>query len=752
LQSGVCSKATDIDASYASLHQSDDLNQDWHREARFEEAAMKGALLLLVLIEGACLLNACGGNNGNTPPATHFAVTAPASAETGSVFSFTVTALDETNNVATGYSGTVRFTSTDGKAVLPGNIALGGGMGMFSATLETAGPQTITVTDMVKTMITGTSSSISSFVGLTITSGPPPPGTVGVAYGMSQGCSYRVAHIVFELKANGGKPPYSWSGSSQAPGLNVTYQSFAGLPPVCSGFTIPVIEGTPTAAGSYNLTVTVTDSGSPAAHASASYTIIINAAQAADNATADHAMHHTYKLIDVGTLGGPQSAFASPASVPVNLRGIGIAQADTPIPDPYSPNCLGQDCFVAHAAAWQNGILADLGALPGVNTSFPFAINDLGGAIGISENGLIDPLTGFPEVSAVYWKDGKTIDLGTFGGNASYANAINNAGQIVGMASNTIPDNYSTGIGLPVFPSAFPVTTQFRAFLWEHGVMQDLGTLGGNSAQALFVNDRGQVAGVSYTNTIANPSTGFPTQDPFFWEDGEMMDIGSFGGTQGSALGLNNRGQVVGSSKLPGDEGLRPFLWGKKEGLRDLGTLGGTIAGAQAVNGTGTVVGISSLLGDQVFHAFLWENGIMTDLGVPPGKESTRALSINASGQVVGESWIGDGSVGPYAGWLWENSGPIVDLNQLVLPGSDVTVRGASFINDRGEIAGEGLLPNGDVHAILLIPDGDCDDACEARVEASHIDPAAVPVRAMTSGLKSNRRARSTRRLPSPNL
>jgi probable HAF family extracellular repeat protein len=125
----------------------------------------------------------------------------------------------------------------------------------------------------------------------------------------------------------------------------------------------------------------------------------------------------------------------------------------------------------------------------------------------------------------------------------------------------------------------------------------------------------------------------------------------------------------------------------------------------------------------------------MTDLGVPPAKESSKALSINANGQIVGESWIGDGSVGPFAGWLWEDSGPIVDLNQLVLPGSDLTVAGASFINDRGEIAGEGRLPNGDSRAILLIPDGDCDAECEDRIAASQY----FPVPAHVSSMPSNR-------------
>jgi hypothetical protein len=49
----------------------------------------------------------------------------------------------------------------------------------------------------------------------------------------------------------------------------------------------------------------------------------------------------------------------------------------------------------------------------------------------------------------------------------------------------------------------------------------------------------------------------------------------------------------------------------------------------------------------------------------------------------------------------------MVDLNTLVPPGSGIDLAGGVSINDRGEISGEGVLPNGDIHAILLIP---CDE------------------------------------------
>jgi fibronectin type 3 domain-containing protein len=92
--------------------------------------------------------------------ATHFGVSAPASATAGTSFNFTVTALDQFNNTATGYGGTVHFTSTDGSASLPGDSTLGNGSGGFSATLKTAGNQTITATDTASSSITGTSNSI----------------------------------------------------------------------------------------------------------------------------------------------------------------------------------------------------------------------------------------------------------------------------------------------------------------------------------------------------------------------------------------------------------------------------------------------------------------------------------------------------------------------------------------------------------------------------------------------------------------
>ena len=477
------------------------------------------------------------------------------------------------------------------------------------------------------------------------------------------------------------------------------------------------------------------------------------AVAAQDNAAPNHkAKHHHYQLFDMGTLGGPNSFPPNQGILDINSRGLAIAEAETLIPDPYFPNCLQPpDCLVNHAITWQNGVQTDLGSLPGLNNSFPFWSNSQGTVVGISENSVVDPLTGYPEIIAVQWKHGKIFDLGTLGGNASYATAINNRGQVVGEALNTIPDSYATAFGGP----AFPVATQFRAFLWQHGVMHDLGTLGGNDAGALHVNERGQVAGASYTNTTPNPTTGIPTIDPFFWENGKMVDIGTLGGTIGYPNWMNNRGQVVGFSNQAGDNPneTHAFLWDKKEGLTDLGTLGGIYSSANWINDAGEVVGWATTPSDQTV-AFLWKNGVMTDLGTVDSDLCSQAYSINSQGQIVGISYI---DCGPDThGFLSENGGPLVDSQTLIPSGSGVTVVLPVDINDRGEIEGFGILPNGDYHSVLLIP---CDEnhpgveGCDySLVDATTAAAQSAAPRHVPSGIQHPPQSRWSNRYQMPGL
>jgi hypothetical protein len=91
--------------------------------------------------------------------ATHFVVTTNAASPdtAGTQFTVTVTAEDGANRVFTGYTGPVTLTSSDGQAVLPSgsSVTFTAGVATFSATLKTAGSQTITVTDSSTSSITG---------------------------------------------------------------------------------------------------------------------------------------------------------------------------------------------------------------------------------------------------------------------------------------------------------------------------------------------------------------------------------------------------------------------------------------------------------------------------------------------------------------------------------------------------------------------------------------------------------------------
>jgi probable HAF family extracellular repeat protein len=428
------------------------------------------------------------------------------------------------------------------------------------------------------------------------------------------------------------------------------------------------------------------------------------------------AQHTRYKLVDVGTFGGPASYFSNGFDGILNHHGTAAGWADTSTPDPYAPFCFNGDCFVSHAFQSQNGVLTDLGVLPGGASSNAVWITANGLIVGTSQNGQLDPLfSGFPENHAVIWQNGAITDLGTLpeGGYESAGFSANNNGEAVGFALNTIPDPYSLA-----GPGFLP--TETRAFLWQKGTMLDLGTLGGNDAAAFFVNNPGQITGQSYTNTTPNPTTGLPTADPFFWEKGKLRDLGSLGGTLGNPTGFNNRGQVVGISNMSGDRTSHPFLWSKKTGLKDLGTLGGDNGFTNWINDAGDIAGKADLPGPapQNHDAVLWtKNGaVMIDLGVLPGDSCANAYYVNSRGQVVGTSESRDLCsipTGEHA-FLWKDDGPMIDLNSLIPSGSSLQLTFAVAINDRGEIAGFGV-PSGcapkDVgicgHAYVLIP---CDD------------------------------------------
>jgi len=414
---------------------------------------------------------------------------------------------------------------------------------------------------------------------------------------------------------------------------------------------------------------------------------------------------HSYQLIDMGALGGSETTLGFTVHI-LNNRGMFGGQSDTSIPDPYYPNFNPliypfAKTVSQHAALFRDGALIDLNGADNPQNSGVTWLNNRGHAVGVSENGLIDPFGGYPEVEGVLWKNGKAIHLGNLGGNETVSVTVNDSDQVAGFANNAIPDPLSF----------FGWGTQTRAFIWQNGVIQDLGTLGGPDALAGHINNNGQIAGSSYLDDNPNPDTGIPTLDPFLWQNGQMLDLGSLGGTLGFVYHMNNQGQVIGESFLAGNAESHPFLW-SNGAIKDLGTLGGSNGAANWINEKGEVVGGANLSGDVIQHAFLWRNETFTDLGVVPGDKCSTAWSINSKSQVVGGSGMCGIAVHAF---LWDK-GEMIDLNSLVPAGVQLTY--AVDINDWGEIVclgRDGGHEEHDIRAFLLVPSDGNDNVVPAK-------------------------------------
>jgi probable HAF family extracellular repeat protein len=258
--------------------------------------------------------------------------------------------------------------------------------------------------------------------------------------------------------------------------------------------------------------------------------------------------------------------------------------------------------------------------------------------------------------------------LGTLGGLQSGATAINDAGQVVGSSG--------TMDGPPDDPDA---PGGDHAFLWENNGIHDLGALAGGTSWASGINEAGQVVGSSTTRLqeICSGKCWYEPVDAhaFLWEAGAMTDLGTLGGNTSEARGINSAGQVVGVSETAAGA-FRAFLW-ENGSMMDLGTLGGGGSRAAAINGAGQVVGTSvTAEGDN--HAFLWHNGAMIDLGTLGGS-SSEANAINSLGHVVGMSTTVEGD---HHAFLWK-AGVMTDLGSL---GGHFSV--ARGINSAGQVVG----------------------------------------------------------------
>lgn len=292
------------------------------------------------------------------------------------------------------------------------------------------------------------------------------------------------------------------------------------------------------------------------------------------------------------------------------------------------------------------------------------------------------------------------IDLGTLGGDSSYAFGINQRGDVVGQAmradrsehgflrsgetmrdlgnmSNRADDSsqalHINNLGWITGSSSDNRSGETRAFLLKGTNYTDLGTLGGRFNVAFRINESGQIAGASQDRGDRFRA--------FIFDRGKLKQI-TDEGRESFAYGLNNDGTVVG--KIEGHDGIiRAFRYDPASGVQPLGGFTEDYSEARGINDSGNITG--KLSGTRGWEAFLWLNGYVVELGGLGGGMS-EAYALNNHNQVVGRS---PDRRSPMAAFLW-HGGVMHNLNALIPPDPRWQLTIAYDINDAGDIVGEG--------------------------------------------------------------
>jgi len=230
------------------------------------------------------------------------------------------------------------------------------------------------------------------------------------------------------------------------------------------------------------------------------------------------------------------------------------------------------------------------------------------------------------------------------------------------------------------------------------------------------INDQGQVAGYS---VLYDQSKNLYQPQSFVTSNGTVTSLGNLpGGRWNEATAMNNQGQVVGYVAFGANSGsLAPttthaYLYSNGS-MKDLGTLGGSNSQASGINDAGQIVG-NSTNAQGALQAFLYQKGSMQDLGTLGGVNS-QAMAINNAGQIVGMA-----NTSQPGKWLWFNdetttqsqiahaflyqNGQMIDLNSVIPAGLGWTLISANLINNLGQIVGLGLAADGTDHYFLLTP------------------------------------------------
>jgi probable HAF family extracellular repeat protein len=305
-----------------------------------------------------------------------------------------------------------------------------------------------------------------------------------------------------------------------------------------------------------------------------------------------------------------------------------------------------------HATLWAGGAAFDLGTLGGPNSSVVWPVKNTTGVLaGITQTATPEPngenwscsafltpatATGFVCVGFVY-EHGAMLPLPTLGGPNGFATGVNDREQIVGWAENTVHDPTCVA----------PQLLQFRAVVWRPGdrQVQELPLIAGDtSSAATAINNRGDIVGISGT---CDQAVGrFTAAHAVLWSGGTITDIGNLGGdTWNTPMAINEHRDIAGFASLAGDDPDNPtltaFRWTRRGGIENLHTLAGHLTSqATGINNRGDIVGTSCPAAG-VCSAFLWRDGEMFDLNAHDGGYTYHlesAQDINDAGDIAGRA------------------------------------------------------------------------------------------------------------------
>src|SRR5262249_39512 len=140
------------------------------------------------------------------------------------------------------------------------------------------------------------------------------------------------------------------------------------------------------------------------------------------------------------------------------------------------------------------------------------------------------------------------------------------------------------------------------------------------------LNDVGDFAGTARSSSPPGPGS-----NAVLWNNGTITDQGTLGSTGIFVFGINNQKQIIGGASGLQNSGNTAFML-KIGQLSLLPSLAGQSDLARGINDSGDIVGTSQTGGHN--HAVIWQNGLVTDLA--PTASSSTAFAINSSGQVAG--------------------------------------------------------------------------------------------------------------------